>query len=483
DAGDDITIDTSGGSIRLGSTTSDIIFDLSSNAGRIEIIGATHTDSHPIFNIATSDGDADFYVGEDTPVGNVSATGGSFYFRDDELNTSIFMKRSTGAPSTTGWTEVGAGDVTGPGPTVVDNAAATFNGTGGLDIQNVDTVLITGSASEAAVTIQSPSGTGDAKIALETSGSAEAFAIRYLETSDVVQALTNKNVTFSNIAASGTFNFSHGVTGKTTFLTTGANTNPPISFEASGANGSIAELYLSTVTPQAAITSAVAGDLCIYSEEDNPKLYISGTGGATNNDWYYMPVIFEGPDQVLSIPSGSGSGSSTLKLVDSSDADQIVLQYDESLAYGYLTASTIGFDLTCAGDLLVESGNSYVRIRHDEVSTAGAVARFENQTVQVSFHLLDADPQGVQVASPGDFVLVEDGTESGLYLQEGYTGSDDDWHKVVTSPSNGMIGTVYGGLGQYQNYLEYSEDIDNAAWTKEIAVTVTPNNIVSPNGQ
>ncbi len=473
----------------------DSVFQMSSAAANFKINGTASPDTSDIFSLVSggaNGGSSNFLVGTRNPEGNANKAFGHFYVRTDGVNTGMYAKKSVGV-STTDWYPF----PTAP-QTTVANAVAVFDGTDGSSINSVDKVLITSdatdatidlnsdlllttTASESAVTILSPSGTGDAKIALENNVGSETFAIRYLQNSDVVQVQTNKNTTFSNSIASGTFTFSHGVTGQTILETTGANTNAPISLKTLGTNGATSNIFVSDETPQGNITAVNVGDLCIRADGADSLLYMATD--ATSADWYYFPKIFEGADRTLSIPSGSGSGSASVILSNSSGTAKGTFAFDQTLDQVSLEVDAVSLDLTSTGLLTLESGSDVVRIRRDEISTAGPAIQFENDTVASRMFLLDVNPQGVTTASPADFAIFEDSTDSGMFIHEGFQGSNDDWHKVVTSPSDGMIGTVYGGLGQYQNYLKYSEDIDNAAWVKEVAVTVTPNNIVSPNGQ
>jgi len=48
----------------------------------------------------------------------------------------------------------------------------------------------------------------------------------------------------------------------------------------------------------------------------------------------------------------------------------------------------------------------------------------------------------------------------------------------------GYVVTPFGGFGTYQNLLKYSEELDNAIWTKPFSnVAVTADNAIAPNGE
>lgn len=129
------------GDLKLESATGDIVAEISAAAKRFEIIGFTHNDDDEVLTIGTTDGAASFYVGELSPEGNVSATGGSFYFRDDETDTNLYAKQTSGGATTTGWKK---------GLTESDNLNATTGWLeGGQVTINVDPTKVDISAGSA----------------------------------------------------------------------------------------------------------------------------------------------------------------------------------------------------------------------------------------------------------------------------------------------------------------------------------------------
>ncbi len=193
-----LEVESINGILFLKSATDDILLDVSSNAGRIEILGLNHTDSHSIFNIATSDGDVDFYVGEDTPVGNVSAVGGAIYFRDAEADSGIFVKKSAGAASTAGWTE--AGDVNGIASSV-DNALVTFDGTTGKIIQQSSGITSITNASVAELTLTSQDIAGGAAIEFYDSGSNIKLSLIHNDNTNENHIVSDEELTIQVIGA------------------------------------------------------------------------------------------------------------------------------------------------------------------------------------------------------------------------------------------------------------------------------------------
>ncbi len=186
------------GDVKVKSTASDIILDLNSTSGRVEITGVNHEDTHSILNIVNSDGDVDFYVGTDTPVGNTSASGGSFYFRDDELDTGLFMKRSSGAPSTSGWVEFG--DISGPASSV-DNALVTFDGTTGKIIQQSSGITAITTASVSEMVFTSPSATGGCAIEFYDNAAALKFSLIHNDSTNENHLVSDEELTIQAVGA------------------------------------------------------------------------------------------------------------------------------------------------------------------------------------------------------------------------------------------------------------------------------------------
>ncbi len=193
-----LEVEAVSGVLFLKSATDDILLDVSSNAGRVEIAGLNHTDSHPILNIATSDGDIDFYVGEDTPAGSTSAVGGSVSFRDAELLTNLWLKRSTGAASTTGWHHT----ILSESNTSVDNALVTFDSTTGDVIQQSSGVTSLTTATTAGLTLTSQGATGGAAIEFYDNTPAIKFSIIHNDNTNENHIVSDEELTIQTIGAS-----------------------------------------------------------------------------------------------------------------------------------------------------------------------------------------------------------------------------------------------------------------------------------------
>ncbi len=192
-----IELEAVNGVLFLKSATDDILLDLSSNAGRVEIVGLNHTDNHSILNIANSDGDIDIFVGEDDPDGNTSAVGGSNYLRDDELLSNYYIKRSTGAASTTGWHHT----ILSPSLTSVDNALVTFDGTTGDAVQQASGITAITTAAVSDMVFTSPSATGGCAIEFYDNAAALKFSLIHNDNTNENHIVSDEELTIQAVGA------------------------------------------------------------------------------------------------------------------------------------------------------------------------------------------------------------------------------------------------------------------------------------------
>ncbi len=282
-----LEVEAVNGVLFLKSATDDILLDISSNTGRVEIAWLNHTDSHSIFNIATSDGDVDFYVGEDTPVGSVSAVGGSFYFRDDELNTSLYMKRSSWAASTSWWAAVG--DVSGTNSTA--NSVAVFDTTGSDTIVGIDDVLVVQDTTDTEIRLNPVTAAWYAGILFYDNAKVGITAdMRYNQASGHL-VIQNIGSDISNQAGGNFDILMTGGSGTMTIdSTSGADTTQLMTLDTGGTNWGVADIYVTGRSPAANI-SALGGSFAFRDQEANSGFYIKRTSGAASTSGWHPAIV------------------------------------------------------------------------------------------------------------------------------------------------------------------------------------------------
>jgi len=155
---------------------------------------------------------------------------------------------------------------------------------------------------------------------------------------------------------------------------------------------------------------------------------------------YVATVADAGAGDITVVGSGSENAAVTLDITDDSldfteFADSLTLDASTTIAFG---ANNFIFNLDSTGDFdIQDNGTSAFFVRDD-----GNV--------------------GIGTAAPGEMLTIAD---DGNILVQG-----------------GNLITPYGGFGQYENLLTYSEQFDNAVWTDPLSITTTTaNNATAPD--
>jgi hypothetical protein len=169
----DIIASAGGIDIQLNTSSEQVVFD-----------GATHADTDELMGFltqGTNGGRADLYVGSRNPEGNVIAEPGALYFREDGVNSDIYMLRAASQGSA-GWDNVfgSAGDVTGPSSSVT-NSVAVFSDTTGKLIEGRDNFTITETATDLNLITQVPGTNGDVQFLINDSVGSQILRMSYNE--------------------------------------------------------------------------------------------------------------------------------------------------------------------------------------------------------------------------------------------------------------------------------------------------------------
>ncbi len=474
---------TSGGWRWANDSSGDTHFSLSETSTAYVFDGTNHTDSDPLFNFATDDGESDIYVGTDTPVGNVSATGGSFYFRDDEADSTLYVKRSSGAASTSGWTNLidGNGDVVGPA-SATDNAIVRFDSTTGKLIKDTSSAILTDDGTDLLLALNTPADGGLAEIIIYDNTSSERIKISHDDggggtdsTQIYMEALTNEIVgsglEFTVRADNGDLLLHADTADKSVELkSAGPDTNAVIKIEAEGTNGVEVDFYTGDRTPVGNVT-ANPGDYYFRSSGATSDIYIHTGASADNTSWLAI-VTSSGTGDVVG-PASSVTNSiatfsdTTGKLIGGVDSARIVAGASNTTLHMEAIGATgsaeislydntptlqalIGFD-SDTNDLFmmaIESGSIVIQSEDNLTLRAGhadsaPLLKLENDTEAIDLYVHDGNPNGTVSSLEGS--LVVDTTSGGaqLYHQQG-SGSGNSYaqiesfqkrHATVTSTS------------------------------------------------
>ncbi len=510
-----LTSDTSGGLI-YNTLQGDMRINITSASGGLRFSFLNSNDTNAVWTMATNGangGIANNFIGVRNPEGNVSAAFGNHYWNSDGLNTGLYFKRSLGV-STTGWHAVLAS------PTVTtDNAIITSDGTGGNQVNALSTATLIATANNTTLQLNAVTNVGSSGVILGDSGGSEILGMRYIESTDLVRFNVNKNFIFDNIINSGTFTFNHGVSGKTTLATTGANTNAPFELSVTGANGGTSQFFLSSVNPNNVITGN-PGDLCILVDAENSRLFqlqsaisgntdwvsqggggggdISGPGTSTNlsipswngtdGDSLFNNSLAlltqSGSDTFQSLESGGAAGLSSYRLLNSSSVIKGNLSYNETTD----TISLIGVgaplliqNTTTNGDIrILATGNSQIDLRTTG-SNLNPPVTFEalgSGGTQIAFFTSTASPEGVITADPGDVCYVSSGLLSRTYQRQASSTGNTDW--VSAGNLSGPASSTLNSLGVFDT-TDGTSLLSNSNLTLTSTATDTTVHIRSPS--
>jgi len=122
----------------------------------------------------------------------------------------------------------------------------------------------------------------------------------------------------------------------------------------------------------------------------------------------------------------------------------------------------------------------------------GTTSPGENLEIEVS----DTSDPAITFDSDGnEFTIGIDSSDGDKFKISDNTALGTNDRFVIDSSGNvtvsgnlnvplGYVVTPFGGFGTYQNLLKFSEELDNAIWTKPSSrVTVTADNAIAPNGE
>ncbi len=143
------------------------------------------------------------------------------------------------------------------------------------------------------------------------------------------------------------------------------------------------------------------------------------------------------------------------------------------------TGTLVNVNLT--GNNAANTGTVF-KVTNTGATNTGTAAMITNLgaglSLRVNDETGDADATPFVIDASGNVGIGTTSPSAKLDIA-GNTSIGPSGNLIVT---NGDIVAPSGGIGQYQNLFRYSEEIDNATWSKESAITVTANNTAAPDG-
>lgn len=184
--------------------------------------------------------------------------------------------------------------------------------------------------------------------------------------------------------------------------------------------------------------------------------------------------LFTSNDGTQLVAKALGTAPTGYTLQNSAGVFKGLLVYD---SISDTTRIESGTDL----ELRVTSAANKILITKTVGTASDAVLLITNTLVPASSNIFLGvnSPQGSITGVPGDLFYREAGYDSGIYSQRGIGSNNSSWSKIETSYTASE--NPFGGFGQVENIIRFSESLSNAAWIKS-NVTVTADNAVAPNG-
>ncbi|RLG81402.1 MAG: hypothetical protein DRO40_09735, partial [Thermoprotei archaeon] len=202
--------------------------------------------------------------------------------------------------------------------------------------------------------------------------------------------------------------------------------------------------------------------LAVYPSNisSTPAFYIDRNGNlqvSSNSSASSLTVNQSGTGKLLNIQKG---GTSVFEVDQAniiiSQPLELDVAGDVGIDYDLYFANNSLSNITSAGALTISAGdaNHYENLTLTTGNTGDVI-------IDIADSLL-----GFKVA----------GTQGG-YVFRVMPSGDLDINSIASN-----FNTPFGGFGRYQNLLTYSEEFDNAAWTKT-DLTATANSVAAPDGQ
>lgn len=455
---------TSGGLRWVNNSEGDLVFDNQDTSTKFDFIATNHTHTHPMFTIGTSSGATDWHVGTINPQATVEASGGTFYFRDAETDSGLYVKRSTGSPSSTGWY-----NFVGSSSTSVDNALATWDGTAGNAVQSIGNAILTDNESDLLLALNTPADGGSAEIIIYDDDSSERIKISHNDggggpdsTQIYMEALTNEivgsGIEFTVRADNGDLLLHADTATKSVELkSAGADTNPVIKIEAEGTNGVEVDFYTGDRTPVGNVTAS-PGDYYFRSDGADSDIYIHTGASSDNTSWVDILASSAGTGDVVG-PSSSVTNAiatfsdTTGKLIGSVDKARIISGGNNTTLHMEAISPTgsadislydntptlqalIGFDSddNQLNIMAIESGSILIQSEDNLTLRAGHAAsapllKLENDTEAINVYVYDGNPNGTISSLEGSLVVDTTSGGSQLFHQQG-SGSGSSYAQI-----------------------------------------------------
>ena len=477
-----IVIHASGGELDLINSSNDINVELAaiSNAFNVQRTNLSGSDADALatFNtITTNGGELDLFVGSRDPNGNVTANTNSLYARQNGVNSALFYNAS--ATTGSAWDKI----LTDAGFVMPDNNAIVIGGGGDLSIvhDGTDTTLtsITGD-----LLFDNASVTGSTIFQLGTDTAATAF-----------EFINNFGSSILTIDGNRLLRIPGNV-----FIHMGDSEEMVIGFDAQDANiiTTTGDLILDNENPTGSVladlrtnTNATSFGVRNLSNDHVFTVFGDGVVNVPDNGVFSvgigqdLSISHDGTNSLITSTTGdliidntNITGSTIFNLgTDTALTDWQVANSSGTTLFGILADGLVSVQ---TGPLKLPSlvqiqlgGSSLLIIEH--AGTTGSISTTVGNIELKSASSLEC------LLGTGDITtsfLVQDDSFNNLLEVFGDGSAELNGRELTANP------LVFGAFGRIENYILYSEELDNAVWTDPLSnVTVVPNTGFAPNGE
>jgi len=368
------------------------------------------------FQGGTNGGTMDLHVGSRTPLGNVTANGGSLYIRDSVTSSELYFKKSDA--SNTEWHEAvlknDASTTTGQFA-IWDGTSSTVNGSDQWTL--IGNAIISEAASPVTSTrliYQNSSGTPIASI--DANNNTSELVLSTPTTYNIELNCTDGNIRLITQAATNRLIIDHAAL---------PDTLPGIEFIQGGANGGRSDIFVGNRTPESVVTGS-GGNIYIRDDAANSEIYLKRSSTTNMNEWsrlkHEQDNAIASINRVIGAPIASQSLSNSVKKCNAFDSN--------------------GF--TTGGELVADQANNHIQIANIIDTTNGDLYQVD----------CNIGVNGTQLAVVNIGIITSDGlgiTFTPVFVAERFFGNSADTNAIslsglVRGPSS-ITGTGFIGLG------------------------------------
>lgn len=164
-----------------------------STDSKFQFSGQGLNDTDPLMRwsiTGTNQGEIDVYITDRNPEGNITAIPGALAFRQDGIDSDVYIKRSVGS-SNTGWADLLTTGIKTDETTTEDNALTTWDGTTADKIQQVSGITALNTGAVVGITLEIPDALDIAEITFADENGVAEMEFVYDDSNSLTSIVSN----------------------------------------------------------------------------------------------------------------------------------------------------------------------------------------------------------------------------------------------------------------------------------------------------